>query len=90
MVRLALGLLAVPLLWGQNAALDRLADASTRYAIGSVSKQFTSSALLLFQERGKISLDDKVSYEDYAPHDYMPGRVLLRRAKAWISGARSR
>jgi CubicO group peptidase (beta-lactamase class C family) len=30
------------------------------YAIGSISKQFTASALLLLQQDGKLSLDDKV------------------------------
>lgn len=32
-----------------------------RYSIGSISKQFTAAAILLLQERGKLSLDDKVS-----------------------------
>lgn len=32
-----------------------------RYAIGSVSKQFTAAAILLLAEEGKLSLDDKVS-----------------------------
>ncbi len=32
-----------------------------RYSIGSVSKQFTATAILLLQEQGKLSLDDKVA-----------------------------
>ena len=32
-----------------------------RYAIGSVSKQFTATAILLLQEDGKLSLDDTVA-----------------------------
>ena len=32
-----------------------------RYAIGSVSKQFTATALLLLEEEGKLSLNDKVA-----------------------------
>jgi D-alanyl-D-alanine carboxypeptidase len=32
-----------------------------RYSIGSISKQFTAAAILLLQEQGKLSLDDKVS-----------------------------
>src|SRR6187200_2158362 len=32
-----------------------------RYSIGSVSKQFTSSAILLLAEEGKLSLDDRVA-----------------------------
>jgi D-alanyl-D-alanine carboxypeptidase len=39
---------------------NRAATASTRYAIGSVSKQFTAAALLLLAEQGKLSLNDKV------------------------------
>lgn len=31
-----------------------------RYAVGSISKQFTASALLMLQQEGKLSLDDKV------------------------------
>jgi CubicO group peptidase (beta-lactamase class C family) len=38
----------------------RSAESTTRYAVGSISKQFTAAALLLEQERGKLSLDDKV------------------------------
>jgi CubicO group peptidase (beta-lactamase class C family) len=32
-----------------------------RYAIGSVSKQFTATAVLMLQEDGKLSLDDRVA-----------------------------
>src|SRR5215210_1530385 len=32
-----------------------------RYSIGSISKQFTAAAILLLQEQGKLSLDDKVA-----------------------------
>jgi len=34
---------------------------SMRYAIGSVSKQFTATAVLMLAEEGKLSLDDKVA-----------------------------
>ena len=36
------------------------ADPKMRYSIGSISKQFTAAALLMLQEQGKLSLDDKV------------------------------
>ena len=36
------------------------AQPSTRYAIGSVSKQFTAAALLLLEQDGRLSLDDTV------------------------------
>ncbi len=36
------------------------ASPDMRYSIGSVSKQFTSSAILMLAEEGKLSLDDRV------------------------------
>src|ERR1700730_17676596 len=32
-----------------------------RYAIGSISKQFTAAAILLLQQDGRLSIDDPVS-----------------------------
>jgi len=40
---------------------DVPAAPSMRYAIGSVSKQFTATAVLLLAEEGKLSLDDRVA-----------------------------
>src|SRR5438045_2018695 len=42
------------------------ATADMRYAIGSISKQFTAVAALLLQQEGKLKLDDPVS-------KYLPG-----------------
>jgi CubicO group peptidase (beta-lactamase class C family) len=39
----------------------RPVTASTMFAIGSVTKQFTCSALLMLQEEGKLSLNDPVA-----------------------------
>src|SRR5215475_2032443 len=33
----------------------------TRFAIGSISKQFTAAAVLLLAQQGKLSLDDKLA-----------------------------
>src|SRR5437773_4748033 len=44
-----------------NVAAGRYADAATRYAVGSISKQFTAAAILLLDEQGKLSIEDKVS-----------------------------
>src|SRR5262249_8323639 len=43
-----------------TANLDRSRRATTamRYAIGSISKQFAASAILMLAEEGKLSLDD--------------------------------
>ena len=45
-----------------NARLDPplAATSQMRYSIGSISKQFTASAVLLLAEEGKLSLDDRV------------------------------
>ncbi len=37
-----------------------------RYSIGSISKQFTAAAILLLEQQGKLTLDDKVA-------KYLPG-----------------
>src|SRR5215469_7111245 len=44
-----------------DLASNRNAEAGTRYAVGSISKQFTVAALLKLQEQGKLSLDDKAA-----------------------------
>lgn len=36
------------------------ATTETRYAIGSISKQFTAAAVLLLQEDGRLRLDDRI------------------------------
>ena len=67
-----------------NIAENRAADTSTRYAIGSVSKQFTSAALLLLAEQGKISLDDKVA--KYLPDLTRAREVTIRELLSHTSG----
>ena len=69
-----------------NARLDPETPAKPemRYSIGSVSKQFTAAAILLLQEQGKLSLDDKVS-------KFMPGltradEVTIRQLLSHTSG----
>ncbi len=43
-----------------NLEMKTPATPSMRYSIGSISKQFTAAAILMLQEEGKLSLDDKV------------------------------
>ena len=55
-----------------------------RYSIGSISKQFTATAILLLQEQGKLSLDDPVA-------KYLPGltrgdEVTIRQILSHTSG----
>jgi D-alanyl-D-alanine carboxypeptidase len=67
-----------------NLARNQSADATTRYAIGSVSKQFTAAALLLLAEQGKLSLDDKVS--KYFPQYTRAGEITIRELLSHTSG----
>ncbi len=55
-----------------------------RYSIGSISKQFTATAILLLQEQGKLSIDDPVG-------KYLPGltrgdEVTIRQILSHTSG----
>ena len=55
-----------------------------RYAIGSISKQFTASALLLLQQDGKLSLDDKVA--KYFPQLTRANEITIRQLLTHTSG----
>jgi CubicO group peptidase (beta-lactamase class C family) len=55
-----------------------------RYAIGSVSKQFTAAAILLLQEDGKLSLDDKVS--KWFPQLTRANEISIRQLLSMTSG----
>ena len=55
-----------------------------RYAIGSVSKQFTATAILLLQEDGKLSLDDKVA--KWFPQLTRAGDISIRQLLSMTSG----
>ncbi len=63
---------------------NRAAQETTRYAVGSISKQFTAASLLLEQERGKISLDDRVS--KYFPNLTRAGEITIRELLSHTSG----
>src|SRR6266705_6745082 len=55
-----------------------------RYSIGSISKQFTATAILLLQEHGKLSLDDKVA--KFIPNLTRAGEVTIRQLLSHTSG----
>jgi len=63
---------------------SRPADAQTRYAVGSISKQFTAAALLLAAEDHKLSLDDKVS--KYFPELTRSNEITIRELLSHTSG----
>ena len=55
-----------------------------RYAIGSVSKQFTATAVLLLQEQGKLSIDDTVG--KWFPQLTRANEVSVRQLLSMTSG----
>ena len=61
------------------------AAASMRYSIGSVSKQFTATAILMLAEEGKLSLDDPVSrfLPDLTDADKVKVRQLLSHTSGY-------
>ena len=55
-----------------------------RYSIGSISKQFTATAILLLAEQGKLSLDDSVSR--FVPHLTRGNQVTIRELLSHTTG----
>ena len=62
----------------------RAATPETRYAVGSISKQFTAAALLILEEQGKLSLEDRVS--KYFPELTRAGDITIRQLLSHTSG----
>ena len=60
------------------------ASPAMRYSIGSVSKQFTATAILLLAEEGKLSLDDKVAR--WFPELTRAGEVTIRQLLSMTAG----
>jgi len=60
------------------------ASPDMRYAIGSISKQFTAAALLLLQQDGKLSMDDPVSR--FIPGLTRGNEVTIRQLLSHTSG----
>jgi D-alanyl-D-alanine carboxypeptidase len=55
-----------------------------QYGIGSISKQFTAACVLLLQQDGKLSLDDKVS--KYIPGLTRGNEITIRQLLSHTSG----
>lgn len=68
------------------ANLETGARASTdmRYALGSISKQFTASAILLLQQEGKLSIDDRIGR--FLPGLTRANEVTIRQVLSHTSG----
>ncbi len=60
------------------------ASPSMRYSIGSISKQFTATAILMLAEQGKLSLDDPVSR--FIPDLNRAREVKIRQLLSHTSG----
>jgi D-alanyl-D-alanine carboxypeptidase len=79
---------------GQLAYLQAYGDArlepptparpDMRYSIGSISKEFASVALLMLQEQGKLSLDDKVA--KYLPDLTRANEISIRQLLSHTAG----
>ncbi len=69
-----------------KARLDPATDAKPemRYSIGSVSKQFLASAVLMLVQDGKLSLDDHVSR--YLPNLTRADEITIRELLTHTSG----
>jgi len=70
--------------YGKQSETIRTARTNAPYQIASVSKQFTAAALLLLEDQGKLSLNDKVA-------QYLPGisdgdKITLRQLLNHTSG----
>jgi D-alanyl-D-alanine carboxypeptidase len=62
------------------------ADPRMRYGVGSISKQFTATAVLMLADEGKLSLDDPVG--KYVPNLTDGDRVTIRQILSHTSGYR--
>jgi CubicO group peptidase (beta-lactamase class C family) len=60
------------------------ATAEARYAVGSISKQFTAAAVLLLEEQHRLSLDDTVA--KYFPALTRANAVTIRQLLSHTSG----
>ena len=63
---------------------SRAATPKMRYAIGSISKQFTAAAILLLAEQGKLSLDEPVG--KYVPRLTRGDQITIRQILSHTSG----
>lgn len=69
-----------------DARLDPKTPATPamRYSIGSISKEFTAAAILLLQQEGKLSLDDKVV--KFFPDLTDAGQTTIRQILSHTAG----
>ena len=61
------------------------ATPAMRYSIGSISKEFTAAAILMLQQQGKLSLDDKIGkfFPDLTDADHITVRQILSHTSGY-------
>jgi D-alanyl-D-alanine carboxypeptidase len=87
MRRLGLPSVAVAIVQDGRIAYERAygdASLSSRYEIGSLSKQFTAACILLLQQDGKLSVDDRVF--KFVPRVTRAGDVTIRQLLTHTAG----
>jgi len=67
-----------------DVANKTLVTAGTRYSVGSITKQFTAASILLLAERGKLSVDDRLSR--FLPEMPNADKITLRMLLNQTSG----
>lgn len=70
-----------------NARLDPKTPATPamRYSVGSISKEFTAAAILMLQQQGRLSLDDKIAkfFPDLTEADHITIRQILSHTSGY-------
>ncbi|NIJ18730.1 CubicO group peptidase (beta-lactamase class C family) [Sphingomonas naasensis] len=70
--------------YGDQGPGMKATSADAKYQIASISKQFTAAALLLLEDEGKLSLDDKVS--KWVPDITGADRITVRQLLSHTAG----
>ncbi|MFM6830244.1 MAG: serine hydrolase domain-containing protein [Novosphingobium sp.] len=70
--------------WGKASRAIPVARPDLRFQIASISKQFLGALMLLLEDEGKLSLDDKVA--KYMPEVTGAERITLRQLLGHTSG----
>ncbi|MET3723380.1 serine hydrolase domain-containing protein [Sphingomonas trueperi] len=68
----------------QGPGIAKGPDVNAKYQIASVSKQFTAAAILLLEDEGKLSLDDKVS--KWVPDVTDADKITIRQLLSHTAG----
>ncbi len=68
----------------QGPGIAKGPDADAKYQIASISKQFTAAAILLLENEGKLSLDDKVS--KWVPDVTDADKITIRQLLSHTAG----